>query len=221
MSAFGRGFQALLPLWTGLIPFAMAYAVLARAAGLSLWETQSLSLFVFAGSSQFSAAGLFGVGASGLSIIFTTFLINLRHVLYTLTLGQRLKLSWRERLLAAHLTTDEAFGVTVAGEMSYGFFMGAALSLYSSWNLFTFVGALLSSLVPDPVRLGLDFIFPLAFLALLIPLLKTRNEWIVALFTGGAAFLGAFVINSGLNIFLVGVLGSLLGALLPPIGVST
>lgn len=214
MNAFWRGFRALLPLWAGLIPFALAYAVLARAAGLSVWNTQLMSLIVLAGSAQFSAAGLFGADASGLSIVLTTFLINVRHVLYTLTLGQRLELSWTQKLLGAHLATDEAFGVSMAGEPSYGFYMGAASSLFVSWNVFTLLGSFVSSRVPDPVSLGLDFIFPLAFLALLLPLLKTRLEWAVALVAGLGAFVGSSFLNSGVVILGVGVLGSLLGAAL-------
>ena len=84
----------MLPLWLGVAPFAVAYAVTARAAHLSLLETQFMSLTVFAGASQFAAAGLFGQGAGGLSIIATTFLLNVRHVLYGLSLAQQLPISW-------------------------------------------------------------------------------------------------------------------------------
>jgi predicted branched-subunit amino acid permease len=78
---FRHGFRAMTPLWLGVIPFGLAYAVLARDAGLSLVETQALSLFVFAGSSQVSAVGLFGRGAGGLVIVLTPVLLNVRHVL--------------------------------------------------------------------------------------------------------------------------------------------
>ena len=65
--AFRRGVWAMAPLWLGVIPFALVYAVLARDAGLSLIETQALSALVFAGSAQVSAVGLFGVGRGGAS----------------------------------------------------------------------------------------------------------------------------------------------------------
>lgn len=210
---FWQGFRAIMPLWTGVVPFGMAYAVLARSAGLSLWETQLMSMIVFAGSSQFSAAGLFGLGASSLSIILTTFVINVRHFLYTLTLGQQMKLSLSQKLIAAHLTTDEAFGVTLAHKgLNFSFFMGTALSLFVSWNLSTLAGSLLSEVVPDPEALGIDFIFPVAFLALLIPLLKTCKDLGVALISGLIALVLSHYLNSGLTILLTGVGGSVLGA---------
>jgi 4-azaleucine resistance transporter AzlC len=203
----------MLPLWLGVVPFGLAYAVTARAGGLSILETQALSVFVFAGGSQFSAAGLFASGASAATIILTTFLLNVRHALYGLSLGREMRLSTVERLIAAYFLTDEAFGVMIAsGERSFAFLLGAELSLFFSWNLATLVGAILGSGISDPAALGVDFVFPLAFLALLVPIIKARVELIVAIFA--AVF--AWVLNSrlpgGLPILLTGIIASLLGA---------
>lgn len=210
---FAAGFRAMLPLWVGMIPFGAAYAVSARAADLSIFETQLMSLTVFAGAAQFTAAGMFAAGASPLALILTTFVINVRHLLYSLTLGQRVPLSWPQRLLSAQFLTDEAFGVVVAaGATSFGFLLGAELSLYLGWNLSTLAGSFLGSAVPDPEALGLDVIFPLAFLALLVPLLRRPLDVVVALFSGGAGLLAVRVMPGGLAVLAVGVLGALLGA---------
>ena len=129
MTPFWRGFRAMLPLWLGMVPFGAAYAVSARAAGLNPFETQLMSLAVFAGGAQFSAAGLFAAGASPFTLVATTFLINARHVLYGVSLGQAVRFGPRERLLAAHLLTDEAYGVTFGSpERSARFFLGAGSS---------------------------------------------------------------------------------------------
>ena len=205
----------MLPLWLGMVPFGAAYAVSARAAGLSLFETQLMSLAVFSGGAQFSAAGLFAANASPLTVVATTFLINARHLLYGVSLGQLLPFRLRERLLAAHLLTDEAYGVTFGSPArSRGFFLGAGSSLFFIWNLSTLLGALLSRLVPDPAALGIDFIFPLAFLALLMPLLRGWPALTVAVFAGGLALLASQVMNAGLAVLLAGILGPLLGACL-------
>src|SRR5262249_23092659 len=102
---FRHGFRAMMPLWLGVAPFGVAYAVIARSAGLSLVETQALSLFVFAGASQVSAVGLFARGAGGLEIVLTTFLLNVRHVLYGVSLGRNIEMTRRERLVAAFFLT--------------------------------------------------------------------------------------------------------------------
>lgn len=213
MNPFWQGFRALVPLWLGLVPFGAAYAVSARSAGLSPFETQLMSLIVLAGGAQFSAAGLFAAGASPFTLVATTFLVNARHLLYGVSLGQAVSFGPRQRLLAAHLLTDEAYGVTFTSPArSARFFLGAGSSLYLIWNLSTLAGSLLSALVPDPAALGVDFIFPLAFLALLVPLVKGWPALAVAVFAGAFALLASQVLNSGLVVLFAGVLGPLLGA---------
>ena len=198
-----------------MIPFGAAYAVSARSAGLTILETQLMSLIVFSGGAQLSAAGLFAAGASPLTIVATTFLINAQHLLYGVSLGQFVPTSWRERLLAAHLLTDEAYGLSIAApERSLAFFVGAGSSLYLIWNLSTLAGSLLTGLVPDPAAIGVDFIFPLAFLALLIPLLRSWPVLAVAAFAGGLALVAAQFLNTGLVVLLAGILGPLLGSAL-------
>jgi 4-azaleucine resistance transporter AzlC len=211
--SFLHGWRSMLPLWLGVVPFGLAYAVTARAGGLNILETQALSVFVFAGGSQFSAAGLFASGASAATIILTTFLLNVRHALYGLSLGREMHLTTLERLIAAYFLTDEAFGVMIASkERSFAFLLGAELSLFFSWNLATLIGAILGSSISDPAALGVDFVFPLAFLALLVPIIKARIELMVALFAGVLAWLLNSRLPGGLPILLTGIVASLLGA---------
>jgi 4-azaleucine resistance transporter AzlC len=212
---FRHGFRAMMPLWLGVAPFGLAYAVIARSAGLSLVETQALSLFVFAGASQVSAVGLFARGSGGLEIVLTTFLLNVRHVLYGVSLGRNVEMTRRERLVAAFFLTDEAYGISIArSARSYRFVLGAELSLFVTWNIATFAGALLGGVIPDPERLGVDFVFPVAFLALLVPLLKRRVDVFVAAFAGLLAWVLAKEVSEGLTVLAAGVAGALLGAVL-------
>jgi 4-azaleucine resistance transporter AzlC len=196
------------------VPFGLAYAVIAREAGLSLVETQALSLLVFAGSAQVSAVGLFARGGGALEIVLTTFLLNVRHVLYGMSLGRTVPMTARERLVGAFFLTDEAYGVSVArGARSFGFVLGAELSLFLTWNLATLAGALVGGAIPDPERIGVDFVFPLAFLALLVPLLRRRHDVAVAVFAGAVAWgLARSVAGGGLPVLGAGVAGALVGA---------
>ncbi len=210
---FAAGFAAMVPLWLGVAPFGIAYAVIARDAGLSVLETQALSALVFAGSAQVSAAGLFGAGAAAIEIVLTTFLLNVRHVLYGLSLGRSIPLPGWRRPTAAYFLTDEAYGVVAARrERSFEFLLGAELSLFVTWNASTLAGALLGATIPDPERLGVDLVFPLAFLALLVPLLRTRVELAVAVASGVVAYVLTQVLPGGLPVIVTGVTGSLLGA---------
>lgn len=210
---FLRGFAAVLPLWVGMAPFALAYAVSARSAGLTAWETQWMSLAVFAGGAQFAAAGLFHAGASGLAIVATTFLINARHVLYGLALGEKVTMSWWQRIATAHMLTDEAFGVTIVHQRpSLAYLVGAEVSVFVVWNVTTAIGSAVALAVPDPRALGVDIVFPLAFLALLVPLLQSLRTWIVAAATAAAAVLVSRWLEGGPTVLLVATIGAIVGS---------
>jgi predicted branched-subunit amino acid permease len=88
-SELRRGVVATIPLWAGVIPFAIAFALLSRTAGLSVIETQLLSLTVFAGAAQIAIVTLLTTGANGIAIVLTVLALNLRHVLYGLSLSKQ------------------------------------------------------------------------------------------------------------------------------------
>jgi 4-azaleucine resistance transporter AzlC len=183
----------MLPLWAGVAPFSVAFAVLARAGGFTIVQTELLSLVVFSGAAQVATVTLAAGGAPAISILITTVLLNIRHVLYGLSFRRMAgSQPGPPKTLLAFLLTDEAYGLTVKayhdGHGSPAFLLGAGVSLYSVWNVGTLVGALLGALIPDPSSSGLDFIFPLTFLALLLPLLRTRRHVLVAVLSGAIAF---------------------------------
>jgi predicted branched-subunit amino acid permease len=66
--------------------------------------------------------------------------------------------------------------------------------------------------ISDPNRIGVDFVFPLAFLALLVPLLRQRTDVVVAVFAGVVAWVLSKQLPGGLPILGAGVSGALLGA---------
>lgn len=86
-SDFIVGFKASLPICIGYIPLGIACGILSQKAGLSPFEIGILSLFVFAGSGQFITASMLIANASMFSIILTTFIVNLRHILMSSTLA--------------------------------------------------------------------------------------------------------------------------------------
>jgi predicted branched-subunit amino acid permease len=213
LAGFWAGFRALLPLWPGLIAFAVTFGVSARAAGLGWLDTQLLSALLFAGGSQFAAVGLIAADAGPWVLISTTAVINLRHVLYGVVVAATTPMTAAQRLLASHLLTDEAFGLHVAqGRGRVGFLLGAGVSLYLVWNAATAVGASVSAWVPDPAAVGLDLLFPLAFLALLVPRLRGRSDVAVAAVAGVGAWLLAQWTSIGVAVVVAAACGAALGA---------
>lgn len=209
---FWRGFVGLMPLWTGAIPVGIAYAVAARGAGLSFVATQLMSLTVFSAAAQLSAISLMANGTPVPILVATALTLNLQLFLYGLTAMRENRSTAPRRFLTAYFLTDGAFAVAVAGgRIRLLVLLGAGVSMFTAWNLGTLIGASAGAVLPDLTPYGVDFVAPLTFLAVLVPLVRARP----ALLTVLVAAITALVLNQiipDLAIIGAAVTGSIAGA---------
>jgi 4-azaleucine resistance transporter AzlC len=162
---FAHGCRDILPLILGAIPFGVIFGTLAVGAGLTGWQAMGMSTLVFAGSAQFIAITLITGGVGAAVVLLTTFVVNLRHALYSAALQPFVRhLPGRWRAPLAFWLTDEAFAVVQnryarddASPYKHWFFLGAALTMYVNWQLSTLVGIAFGQAVPDIASWGLDF----------------------------------------------------------------
>ena len=219
-SEFWDGVKATFPLVIGAIPFGIIFGALAVNAGLSIAGTMGMSLFVFAGSSQFIAAGLISTGASVGTIILTTLIVNLRHALYATTLAPHMrKLSQKWLLPLGFWLTDETFLVSVkrysqADESpnKHWFMLGSALFMYTNWQLCTFLGVVAGNAIPNPVGWGLDFAMVATFIGMLVPMVKDRAVFVsIIVAAASALLLNSYPNQTGL--FFATLLGTSTGVL--------
>ena len=162
--------------------FGIVYGLAARNAGLSLPESVAMSVFVFAGASQFAAVGLIAQAVPWPAILLLTLLLNARHVLYAAALSPWLAdRPAHERATVAYVLTDESFALGLhhfrrVGRADLpGYWLAAGL-IFVPWNLATIVGVAGGQVIPDPSRLGLDVIFPAAMVGLAVLLATGRRE---------------------------------------------
>lgn len=191
------GIRAELPITLGVIPFGMIYGVLAVDAGLPPLAAQAMSVVVFAGSAQFIAAGLFSAATPAGVFLLTTFVVNLRHTLYSASVApflERRSLGWK--MLLSYLLTDEAYVVAIlhfkqegAVAMQHWYFLGAGLTLWITWQVSTAAGILLGSQVP--ASWALDFTLALTFIGLVIVSARDRPSIAAALIAGITALFAA------------------------------
>jgi 4-azaleucine resistance transporter AzlC len=187
---FWSGVRDEAPILLGVVPFGLLFGALAISAHLSTFAAQAMSSIIFAGSAQLIAAQLVGTGTSGLVILMVVFVVNLRHALYSASVAphvKHLKTGWK--LLLSYLLTDEAYAVTIThynregdSETRHWYFLGAGLTLWSSWQVSTAVGIFIGAQIPSNWPLG--FILPLTFIALVVPALKDRAGVAAALVAG-------------------------------------
>ena len=74
-----------------MVSVGISFGLSARHAGLSVVQATLMSMIVVAGSSQFFAVEMIAKGASPLIIILGTFFINLRHLVMSTYIMNRLK----------------------------------------------------------------------------------------------------------------------------------
>lgn len=200
---FRAGIRATFPLIVGATPFGIIFGAVAVNSGLSAWAAAAMSLFVFAGSSQFVAAGLMAGGAGLFVIILTTFVVNLRHSLYAVTLAPYVKHLPQQWLLPLGFSlTDETFLVAVdryqqpdQSPYKHWYQAGSAFIMYTNWQFWTWVGIVAGQALPDPAGWGLDFALVVTFVGMLIPGLRSRPMVACALVAGAAAVLFASLPN--------------------------
>jgi 4-azaleucine resistance transporter AzlC len=180
---FLRGLRAGLPITIGYLPMAVAFGIGARAAGIGLAETTGMSVFVFAGASQFMAANLVAAGVHPVSIVLATLVINFRHFLMSTHLGRRLRAGRAQSLALGFFVTDETYVVgCLAPELSPAFFLGLGLAAWSGWLAGTVIGAAAAQAIPDFLARSVSVTLYAMFIALLVPAVRTSwRRGIVAL----------------------------------------
>lgn len=196
---FSKGCFAGLSIAIGYFPIAVTFGLIAVQQGqLSLWEATFMSMWVFAGASQYISIQLIGAGVTAVEIILATFILNLRHFLMSTVLSQQLKPSRINNLLAFGLT-DETFAVSTLSDAKEKdepvYFAGIMLTAYSSWVLGTLLGVLSAGWIPDPLRQSMGIALYAMFIGLLVP--SVRKSWKITI----TAMIGA-LISWGASLFL-------------------
>ena len=200
---FWAGVKNTLPMVVGAIPFGIIFGAVAVNSGLSAWATAAMSAFVFAGSSQFVAAGLVANGAGIGIIVLTTFVVNLRHSLYAATLAPQVRpLSQRWLLPLGFTLTDETFVVVAerygrsdASPHRHWFYLGSSVIMYLNWQICTWIGIVAGQSIPNPAGWGLEFALVVTFIGMLMPGLRPRPIVVCSAAAGATALLAAGLPN--------------------------
>jgi 4-azaleucine resistance transporter AzlC len=215
---FLLGAWQMLPLLIAVIPFALIMGALCAEKGMSPLETALMSALVFAGSSQFVAAGLWQHPIPMLAIVAGTALINSRHLLMGAALAPNMGAFGRPRAyLSLFFMADENWAMAMrraaAGPLTASYYLGLSVPFYLSWVLWTTVGNLIGGVIADPKRFGFDFAFAAVFLVILLSLNKARRNLLPIAVSAVAALVAWRLLPGSAYIFAGGLAGTVAGAL--------
>ena len=194
---FLAGCRDVAPLLLGLVPFGLAAGVAAIAAGMTPVEGMALSIFSFSGIAQLVVCQLVAIDSPIAVTVAAAAVVSLRLVMYSPALAPHLAhLDRRWRAVIAFFMTDQGFAMAVARFAAPGdrgarhwYYLGTAVVLYASWQLAVLAGIVAGARVP--AAWSLDFAVTLTFIALLVPVVRTRADLAAALVAAGVALWAA------------------------------
>jgi predicted branched-subunit amino acid permease len=196
--------------------YGISFGALSVASGLSVLQTQALSLLLFSGGSQFALVGVLAAGPAGApAAVAASTLLGVRNGLYGLQVSRMLGARGWRRLAAAQVTIDESTAVAVAQRdeaTARTGFWATGVGVFVFWNLMTLAGSLLGDALGDPRRYGLDAAAAAAFCALLWPRLKSADAFAIAALAALVAVLLAPHAPSGVPVLVAAATALLAGA---------
>jgi len=209
------GIIASLPIAVGYIPIAITFGVIAQAAGLTLVQALSMSLFVFAGASQFVGVNLIAMGVPFAEIVVTTFILNFRHFLMSSSLVTKFA-PMRKGLLAAigFGITDETFSLASLqpGKLGAAFLLGLNFTAYTAWAFGTGLGVILAAGMPPMLQSSMGIGLYAMFIGLLVPSMKKSIKVAVIAIAAGITNLILYnYLSVGWSIILATITGALIG----------
>ncbi len=227
---FARGLRDGVPIGLGYFAVSFALGIKAVGAGISTLEAGLMSLLNLTSAGEAAAIALLGVGTTYVELAFTQLVINIRYLLMSCSLSQRIapETSVLHRLLIGYGVTDEIFGISMgAGDKLSPYYSYGAIAVAAPcWTLGTVLGALLGNILPAGLVSALSVALYAMFLAIILP--PARQSRVIAGLVGVSILASVLLtlvcrslnwtwLSEGFRIILLTVVISLVAAILFPI----
>ncbi|MBQ8559268.1 MAG: AzlC family ABC transporter permease [Tyzzerella sp.] len=212
--AFKRAFPYTIPVLTGYLFIGIAFGVMYAEKGYSFLWAILMSLLVYAGSGQYLAVNFFVPGISFLQVIFLTFMVNVRHVFYGISLVERFNRFGKSRWYMIFGLTDETYSLLCTTKVPEDvdeekFLLAITILDHSYWTLGGAIGAIAGTLLPINSE-GIDFAMTALFVVVFIEQWMEKKNRIPEIIGVAVAFISlqifgadSFVLPAMLCIMLV------------------
>lgn len=174
--SFGKIFSLSVPVMLGFIPLGVAFGILAKSMGVSLFITISLSMITYAGAGQFAFLGMLGAGAGFFEIALASYFINLRHSFYAMTLLRDYR-GLGFKFFNIFALTDESFAIFKSLNIAD---ISTRSRVFSLINLLTYLywvfGTLVGYVAGGSIKVdysGIEFCLTALFIVLALEMFKT------------------------------------------------
>lgn len=224
LPTFTNGLKAGIPIGLGYLVVSFTFGMTACLGGFSYLDALFMSMTNVTSAGQFAGMQLINSGAPYLELMVTVAIINIRYLLMSTALSQKLdsKMSLLKRMLLSFGVTDETFSVaSVEVEtVTFRYFMGLISIPYIGWALGTLLGSLMDNLLNPAMQSAASIALYCMFIALVLPPSKHHKDIrlvviltiIIRLIMTFTPYLNA--ISSGYSIILSACIAALIGAMI-------
>lgn len=198
--AFKKAFPYTIPVLTGYLFIGIAFGVMYAEKGYNFLWALLMSVVVYAGAGQYLAVNFFVPGMSFLKIIFLTFMVNVRHIFYGLSLVERFNKIGKSRWYMVFALTDETYSLLCTTKVPEGvdeakFLFAISVLDHSYWVLGSVIGAVAGTLLPISSE-GIDFAMTALFVVIFIEQWMEKKNRIPACIGLVVALIGLLIFGA-------------------------
>ena len=177
-SVVKQAFVKSLPVLAGYVVLGIGFGILLRNAGYGVLWSFAMGAFIYAGSMQYVGVGLLAGGASVLTTALTTFMVNARHLFYSISMIDRYKGAGRYKPYLIFALTDETYSLLCDGKAPenadpHWFRFLVSLFNHCYWVTGCVLGSLLGAVLPFSTA-GIEFSMTALFIT------SFTEQWITA-----------------------------------------
>lgn len=188
---FKEGIRDGFPICLGYISVSMAFGLTAVKDGMPIWSAILISLTNLTSAGQFAGTNLLLAESSYVELIITTFIINIRYFLMSLSVSQKVdkEFGLKERLIASFGVTDEVFAVSMQrrSDLTFSYMLGLILTPILGWTGGTIIGAVATSLLPASLTDAMGIALYGMFIAIIVPPAREHKSVLIAVVLAIAA----------------------------------
>jgi len=170
--AFQKAFPYTIPVLTGYLFIGIAFGVMYAEKGYSFLWAILMSVLVYAGSGQYLAVNFFVPGISLVQVIFLTFMVNVRHVFYGISLLEKFNKIGKKRWYMIFGLTDETYSLLCTTNVPEDvdeskFLFAISIMDHFYWVLGSAIGAIAGTVLPINSE-GIDFAMTALFVVIFV-----------------------------------------------------
>lgn len=164
-----KSLKATFPVFSGYIVLGFGFGIILHSKGFGVLWAFCMSLFIYAGSMQYVAIDLLSGGATIITMLLTTLLVNARHLFYGISMIDKYKDAGKIKPYLIFSLTDETYSLLCSEneQTSHRYHLLVSLFNHIYWVSGSVIGAIVGSAF-DFAPKGIDFALTALFVTVFI-----------------------------------------------------